>query len=151
MEWISLGGKRAPASPHPALYEGLRPSNSPWRGFLPATGSVVVRSSQGRFCWMLLFLNNNYCWCTSTASLASRLRRMPTSVICLRLAHVKRWGCPRGCLLLWLLFASLLLPGCVLWRLCPPYYQSVCFLLEFTVVIYSVNAPRMQNEQYIHR
>ena len=54
MDWISLGGRGPPPSPpqnppHPAIYEGLRLSNSPWIGFLPTTGSVVMRSSQGRF------------------------------------------------------------------------------------------------------
>ena len=100
---------------------------------------------------MLLFLNNNYCWCTSTASLASRLRRMPTFFIFLRLAYVERVPRQEGFLLLWLVCDSLLLTGCVLQRLYPPYYQSVCLLFEFTTVIYSVNAARMQSVQYIHR
>ena len=54
MDCISLGGRGPPPSPPQTpltrqFMRGLRPSNSPWIGFLPATGSVLVCSSQGRF------------------------------------------------------------------------------------------------------
>ena len=48
MNWISLGGRGRPPLTRQFM-RGLRPSNSPWIGFLPTTESVVVRSSQGRF------------------------------------------------------------------------------------------------------
>ena len=49
-------------------------------------------------------------------------------------------------------FGTLLLcTGCVLEALCLPRSTSVCLLSEFTLVIYSLNAPRMQKAWDIHQ
>ena len=60
MHWITLGGRGRGRPPLTRQFmRGLRPSNSPWIGFLPTTGFVVQCSSQGRFSFVFYvhFLN----------------------------------------------------------------------------------------------
>ena len=61
---LGAGGVWGGEGPRPrrAIYEGLHPSNSPWIGFLPTTGSVVVRSSQGRF-FLFCYIGSKKCMC----------------------------------------------------------------------------------------
>ena len=100
---------------------------------------------------MLLFLNNNYCWCTSTAPRRFGCRVTSLFFTFLRLAYVERVAAHACPLLLLLFCVSLLCAGCVHWRLYPRYYQSFCLLFEFTLVNGNENAAAMQSVQYIYR